>query len=425
MADTISFSMAGRRILLGVTGGIAAYKSAELVRLFKKAGAEVRVVMTPDAARFVTPLTLGALSENEVLTEIFPENEAGSWTKHVALGLWADLFLVAPLTAQTLAKLVAGACDSMLTAVALTARCPTMVCPAMDHDMYVHPAVRSNLDTLSNRGVTVMEAEHGELASGLIGQGRLPAPETIFERATQVLAAQAASGDGPLAGKRVVVTAGPTRERIDPVRFISNHSTGTMGFELARAAARRGADVVLIAGPVSLATPDGIRRIDVESTADMNAAVKQNADADVIIMSAAVADFTPAAPSKSKIKKEAASPDLQLTPTADILAGLGKAKRDDQLLVGFALETDHGLENARGKLERKNLDWIVLNNPNEEGAGFGTGTNRVTLLAREGQAIDLALMPKSEVAEAIIELAVLGIDPGAIDPLKGESDPTE
>jgi len=410
---------------LGVTGGIAAYKSAELVRLFKKAGAEVRVVMTPDAARFVTPLTLGALSENEVHTEIFPENEAGSWTKHVALGLWADLFLVAPLTAQTLAKLVAGACDSMLTAVALTARCPTMVCPAMDHDMYVHPAVRSNLDTLSNRGVTVMEAEHGELASGLIGQGRLPAPETIFERATQVLAAQAASGDGPLAGKRVVVTAGPTRERIDPVRFISNHSTGTMGFELARAAARRGADVVLIAGPVSLATPDGIRRIDVESTADMNAAVKQNADADVIIMSAAVADFTPAAPSKSKIKKEAASPDLQLTPTADILAGLGKAKRDDQLLVGFALETDHGLENARGKLERKNLDWIVLNNPNEEGAGFGTGTNRVTLLAREGQAIDLALMPKSEVAEAIIELAVLGIDPGAIDPLKGESDPTE
>jgi len=417
MADTISFSMAGRRILLGVTGGIAAYKSAELVRLFKKAGAEVRVVMTPDAARFVTPLTLGALSENEVLTEIFPENEAGSWTKHVALGLWADLFLVAPLTAQTLAKLVAGACDSMLTAVALTARCPTMVCPAMDHDMYVHPAVRSNLDTLSNRGVTVMEAEHGELASGLIGQGRLPAPETIFERATQVLATQATAGDGPLAGKRVVVTAGPTRERIDPVRFISNHSTGTMGFELARAAARRGADVVLIAGPVSLATPDGVRRIDVESSAAMHATAMKHADADVIIMSAAVADFTPTTPSDSKIKKDAASSGLNLKPTADILAELGKVKRDGQLLVGFALETDNGLENARGKLERKNLDWIVLNNPKEEGAGFGTGTNRVTLLSRGDRRVDLPIMPKAEVAEAIIELAVLGIDPGAIDPI--------
>jgi phosphopantothenoylcysteine decarboxylase/phosphopantothenate--cysteine ligase len=417
MADTKPFSMAGRRILLGVTGGIAAYKTAELVRLFKKAGAEVRVVMTADASRFVTPLTLGTLSENEVHTEIFPENEAGSWTKHVALGLWADLFLVAPLTAQTLAKLVSGACDSMLTAVALTARCPTMVCPAMDHDMYVHPAVRVNLDTLAGRGVTVMEAEHGELASGLIGQGRLPSPEAIFGRAGQVIAARASAGDGPLAGKRVVVTAGPTRERIDPVRFISNHSTGTMGFELARAAARRGADVVLIAGPVLLATPDGIRRIDVESAADMHAAAMEHADADVIIMSAAVADYTPATPSKSKIKKEAASPDLNLTPTADILAGLGKRKHDGQLLVGFALETDNGLVNARNKLERKNLDWIILNNPNEEGAGFGLGTNRVTLLPREGHAIDLPLMPKSEVAEAIVELAVLGTDPSTIDPV--------
>lgn len=408
--------MAGRRILLGVTGGIAAYKTAELVRLFKKAGAEVRVVMTPDASRFVTPLTLGTLSENEVHTEIFPENEAGSWTKHVALGLWADLFLVAPLTAQTLAKLVSGACDSMLTAVALTARCPMMVCPAMDHDMYVHPAVRENLDTLAGRGVTVMEAEHGELASGLIGQGRLPSPEAIFERAGQVMAARASSGDGPLAGKRVVVTAGPTRERIDPVRFISNHSTGTMGFELARAAARRGADVVLIAGPVSLSTPDGVRRIDVESAADMHTVAMEHSDADVIIMSAAVADFTPATPSKSKIKKESASPDLNLKPTADILAGLGDTKHGGQLLIGFALETDNGLENARSKLERKNLDWIVLNNPNEAGAGFGTGTNHVTLLPANGHEIALPLMPKADVAEAIIELAVLKTDLGTIDP---------
>ncbi len=417
MSATENKPLAGRRILLGVTGGIAAYKTAGLVRLFKKAGADVRVVMTPDASRFVTPLTLGTLSENEVHVEIFPENEAGSWTKHVALGLWADLFLVAPLTAQTLSKLVDGACDSMLTAVALTARCPIMVCPAMDHDMYIHPAIRSNLDTLSSRGVEVMEAEHGELASGLIGQGRLPEPESIFEHASELLSRIAGSSSGPLAGKRVVVTAGPTRERIDPVRFISNHSTGTMGFELARAAARRGADVVLIAGPVSLSTPEGVRRVDVESTADMHAAVNGQADADIIIMSAAVADFTPARPSESKIKKDASSPDMTLKPTADILADLGSRKRDGQLLVGFALETDNGLENARGKLQRKNLDWIVLNNPKKAGAGFGTGTNRVTLLAADDQRVDLPVLPKSEVADAIIELAVLGTDPDAIDPL--------
>ncbi len=408
--------MTGRRILLGVTGGIAAYKTAELVRQFKRAGAEVRVVMTPDATRFVTPLTLGTLSENEVHIEIFPENEAGSWTKHVALGLWADLFLVAPLTAQTLSKLVDGACDSMLTAVSLTARCPIMICPAMDHDMYIHPAVRTNLDTLAERGVTVMEAEHGELASGLIGQGRLPAPDAIFERASELLASLDTARSGPLAGKRVVVTAGPTRERIDPVRFISNHSTGTMGFELARAAARRGADVVLIAGPVSLETPDGVRRIDVESTADMYAAVMDYREADVVIMSAAVADFTPSQPSESKIKKQGGDAALELAPTTDILANLGVSKADGQTLVGFALETENGLENARGKLERKNLDWIVLNNPTESGAGFGTGTNRVTLLARDGRSVDLPVLPKAEVAEAILELAVLNTALEDIDP---------
>lgn len=417
MPDAPTYSMTGRRILIGVTGGIAAYKTAELVRQFKKAGADVRIVMTPDATRFVTPLTLGTLSENEVHIEIFPENEAGSWTKHVQLGLWADLFLIAPLTAQTLSKLVDGACDSMLTAVALTARCPIMVCPAMDHDMYVHPAIRTNLDTLAGRGVTVMEAEHGELASGLIGQGRLPAPVDIFTTAAEVLETVARQAEGPLAGKRVVVTAGPTRERIDPVRFISNHSTGTMGFELARAAARRGADVILIAGPVALATPVGIRRIDVESTADMHAAVMQYEDADVIIMSAAVADFTPADVSESKIKKDTATPDMRLKATTDILAELGSRKKNGQLLVGFALETDNGLSNARGKMQRKNLDWIVLNNPKEAGAGFGTGTNRVTLLSSRETTVELPIMPKSEVAEAIVELAVLGRDPAALDPV--------
>jgi phosphopantothenoylcysteine decarboxylase/phosphopantothenate--cysteine ligase len=401
-----SSTMNGRRILLGVSGGIAAYKIPELVRLFKKAGAHVKVVMTPDASRFVTPLTLGTLSENEVLTEIFPENESGSWTKHVSLGLWADLFIVAPATAQTITKLAAGSCDSMLTAVGLTARCPILVCPAMDHDMYIHPATERNMDTLRQNGAIVMDAEHGSLASGLIGQGRLPEPTSIFEKATELIKAALASKSGPLAGKKVLVTAGPTREAIDPVRFITNHSTGTMGYEIARSAGRRGADVVLVSGPTSLATPDLVRRIDVVSTHDMHEAVQQHADADIVIMVAAVADFTPTKTSTSKIKKTGTSREMELEPTVDILAGLGASRLEGQVLIGFALETDNGLENAKGKLDRKNLDWIVLNNPKEDGAGFGTGTNRVTLLSRRGRTIELPTMPKDEVAEAILETAL-------------------
>jgi len=400
-SDTSIFN--GRRILLGVSGGIAAYKTAELIRLFKKAGAEVRVVMTPDATRFVTPLTLGTLSVNEVHIEIFPENEAGSWTKHVALGLWADLFVVAPATAQTTAKLVAGACDSMLTAVALTARCPMMICPAMDHDMYVHPSTVDIHKVLRGRGVEVMEAEHGELASGLVGQGRLPEPAAIFDRAGEIIRQQVALRNGPLSGKKVLVTAGPTREAIDPVRYISNHSTGTMGYEVARAAARRGADVVLVSGPTSLETPDDVRRLDVISTREMHDAVQAHADADLVVMVAAVADFTPADTSDSKLKKDGSALELNLQPTVDILAELGEAKREGQTLVGFALETDDGLKNAQSKLERKNLDWIVLNNPKEEGAGFGTTTNKVTLLSAEGQQVELPVLPKAEVAEAILE----------------------
>ncbi len=400
---TQTSSAQSRRILLGISGGIAAYKTAELVRHFKKAGAEVKVVMTPDATRFVTPLTLGTLSENEVHIEIFPENEAGSWTKHVSLGLWADLFIVAPATAQTLSKLVNGACDNMLTAVALTARCPVLVCPAMDHDMYIHPSVVANLDTLRARGVEVMEAEHGALASGLIGQGRLPEPIHIFETACGILEKRAASRTGSLQGKKVLVTAGPTREAIDPVRYISNHSTGTMGYEIARSAARRGADVVLVSGPTALATPENVRRIDVESTQQMYDAVQSHADADVVVMVAAVADFTPEMPSDSKIKKDGTARALALKPTIDILGALGSQKRPSQLLIGFALETDNGESNARSKLERKNLDWIVLNNPKEKGAGFGTTTNKVTLLGTSGAKVELPLMSKDEVAEAILE----------------------
>jgi phosphopantothenoylcysteine decarboxylase / phosphopantothenate---cysteine ligase len=406
MNQSPSTSLRARRILLGVSGGIAAYKTAELIRLFKKAGAEVKVLLTPDATRFVTPLTMGTLSENEVFIEIFPENESGSWTKHVALGLWADLFIVAPATAQTVSKLVNGACDSMLTAVALTARCPLLVCPAMDHDMYIHPATVQNLAQLRTNGLHVMDAEHGELASGLVGQGRLPDTSAIFDQAASILLAASRAKTGPLAGKKVLVTAGPTREAIDPVRYISNHSTGTMGYEIARSAPLRAAEVVLVSGPTALETPEKVRRIDVVSTAEMHQVVMEHDDADIIIMVAAVADFTAASVSNTKIKKDGQSKSLQLEPTIDILASLGASKKPDQLLIGFALETDNCVANAQGKLKRKNLDWIVLNNPKEEGAGFGPGTNRVTLLSMSGAVIELPKMPKDEVAEAILESIV-------------------
>jgi len=393
----------GRRVLLGVTGGIAAYKTAELVRLYRKAGADVRVIMTPAAERFVTKLTLGTLSENEVHIELFPENLKGSWTKHVSLGLWADIYVIAPATAQTISKLVSGMCDSMVTAVALSARCPMLVCPAMDHDMYEHPASHRNREALREAGAFVMEAEHGELASGLIGKGRLPEPAHILADTFEILDTIDARRDGPLAGKKVLVSAGPTRESLDPVRFISNRSTGTMGFELARSAARRGADVVLVAGPVTLETPEHVRRVDVVSTADMHEAVSWHADADIVVMAAAVADFTPARPSDSKIKKAGGAPSIDFASTTDILAELGQHKREGQILVGFALETDDGPANARKKLERKNLDWIVLNSPVEEGAGFGPGTNRVDLIPRDGETVELPVLPKAEVAEAILE----------------------
>ena len=389
----------GRKVVLGVSGSIAAYKAAELVRLLKKAGAEVQVLMTRDAARFIPPLTLGTLSEREVLTEIFPQGEAGSWTKHVHLGLWADLFLVAPATATTLSKLASGVCDSMLTAVALSARCPLVVAPAMDHDMFVHPATQRNLATLRADGVEVIAPEHGELASGLVGQGRLPEPEALFAHVVERLGVR----DETLAGKKVLVTAGPTREAIDPVRFLTNGSTGTMGYALAEAAARRGAAVTLVSGPTNLATPPGVERIDVESADAMHAAAMQHADADFVFAAAAVADYAPAEPSDRKVKKNGNELTLRLRRTPDILATLGDRKRDGQTLVGFALETHDGVANARGKLERKHLDWIVLNHANEAGAGFGTGTNRVTMLGRDGSEAALDRMPKRAVADAILD----------------------
>ncbi|HMB92118.1 MAG TPA: bifunctional phosphopantothenoylcysteine decarboxylase/phosphopantothenate--cysteine ligase CoaBC [Rhodothermales bacterium] len=416
-------SLQGKNLLLGVTGSIAAYKAAEVIRLFKKAGAEVQVLMTPDATRFISPLTLGTLSEREVLIEIFPENEDGSWTKHITLGLWADLFIIAPATAQTLAKLAHGFSDNMLTATALAVRCPTLLCPAMDHDMLLHPATAANLDRLRSFGHEIMEPGYGELASGLVGHGRMPEPEIIFARVAEKLGKRkrkqgskeeqekgrenqepATSNQQPktLSGKQVLVTAGPTREPIDPVRVITNPSTGTMGYELAAAAARHGAQVTLVSGPTALATPDGVERLDVTTAEEMHEVVQAHKDADLVIMAAAVADYTPTEPAPSKIKKQAGEMTLRLRRTPDILATLGQEKRNGQILVGFAMETDDGLANAQRKLERKNLDWIVLNDLREAGAGFGTGTNRVTLIHRDGDRETLPLMPKSEVAEVLL-----------------------
>ena len=403
--------LSGRHLLLGVTGSIAAYKAAALVRRLTDAGAEVQVLMTPSAERFVSRLTLGTLSEGEVPTEIFPENEEGSWTKHVTLGEWADLFVVAPATAQTIAKLAHGFSDTMLTATALSARCPLLVCPTMDREMYRHPTTQDNLDRLREIGYEVMPAEHGELASGLVGPGRMPEPTAIRDRVAALLGdrdAASGAGDAPAAGtlndRSVLVTAGPTHEPLDPVRVFTNRSTGTMGYALARAAAARGGRVTLVSGPTALSPPDGVDVVSVQTAAEMNEAVQaRRADADLVLMAAAVADYAPAETSSTKRKKDDEDLVLHLRRTPDILKALGAHKRPGQVLVGFALETNDGLDNARRKLEDKNLDWIVLNNPTEEGAGFGPATNRVTILSREGTSEELPLMPKSAVAETLLD----------------------
>ncbi|MDT7855497.1 bifunctional phosphopantothenoylcysteine decarboxylase/phosphopantothenate synthase [Rubrivirga sp. S365] len=424
----------GKKIVLGITGSIAAYKAADLVRRLVKGGADVQPVMTAAAARFIPPLTVATLAGREVLGPLFPDAGAAqtAWTKHVELGLWADGVVVAPATAQTLAKLAGGFCDSMLTAVVLSARCPVLVAPAMDHDMWGHPATRRNVATLQADGVTVVHPAHGELASGLVGDGRLPEPEDLARRIGEWLAAPPGRGgegsgmgrdeegwaEGPkpggsahpsilhppsLSGVRVLVTAGPTREAIDPVRFLSNSSTGTMGFAVAEAAARRGARVTLVAGPVTLATPPGVERVDVE-TADEMLAAALAVEADLVVAAAAVSDYAPAEPSDQKLKKGEGDLVLRLRRTPDVLAALGERRRDGQTLVGFALETHDGDAHARAKLERKRLDWIALNVQGEPGAGFGTGTNRLTLLGRGGQRVEIATAPKAEIAAALLDV---------------------
>lgn len=383
--------LSGKKIIVAVTGSIAAYKAALLVRLLKKAGAEVQVIMTEAAARFVGELTFSNLSQRPVFMGLWD----GTWTEHVHLGEWADLMVVAPATSNTLAKMANGICDNALTAVYLAAKCPTLVAPAMDADMSTHPSYLRNLRLLQEDGVQIIDSEEGFLASGLHGKGRMAEPEAILKRIAQ----QFRPTQGPLVGKKVLISAGPTREHIDPVRFLSNPSTGTMGYAIAAEAHRRGAEVVLVSGPCSPPIDPGVAPVFIESAADLYAEMTQRApEADIVIMSAAVADYTPKDRHDQKMKKGKGDLLLEMERTQDVLKQLGQQKPDGQLLIGFALETQNALASAQGKLERKNLDYIVLNTLADKGAGFGTTTNKVTLLHRSGQQVALPLKSKPEVA---------------------------
>ena len=386
----------GKNIVLGVCGSIAAYKSAFLVRLLVKAKANVQVVMTPDAVNFITPLTLSTLSKKPVLTEYF-DVETGSWNNHVELGLWADIIVIAPVSANTLAKLATGICDNLLSAVYLSARCPVFLAPAMDLDMWAHPATQSNVEKVKSYGNVIVPPGNGELASGLQGEGRMAEPEEIVtylcEKFHQSL---------PLKGKKILITAGPTYEAIDPVRFIGNHSSGKMGFALARVIQELGAEVTLISGPSSLTTPSFVKRIDITSAQDLYEACDQHfADSDIIIMSAAVADYRPQAIANEKIKKDDNELTLVLEKTTDILKALGEKKRPGQILVGFALETNNEKENAIQKVKRKNLDFIVLNSLRDPGAGFAGDQNKITIIDGDGKEQSFELKSKLEVAKDI------------------------
>ncbi len=389
----------GKHIILGVTGSIAAYKAASLVRLLVKEGAEVKVVMTPLAKEFITPLTMATLSKNPILVDFYnPEN--GDWHSHVALGLWADLYLIAPASANTIGKMAAGIADNLLLTTYLSAKCPVVVAPAMDLDMYRHPATQRNLEVLRSYGNMIVEPESGELASGLVGKGRMEEPERIAEFVKEYF-----QGRQDLQGKKILVTAGPTYEKIDPVRFIGNYSSGKMGFALAEELAGRGAEVVLVAGPVDLSVRHpAIRRLDVESAAEMrDAAVAEFPKCDAAILSAAVADFTPKTRTDEKIKRGKEDMRLELVPTHDIAADLGRMKRHGQVLAGFALETNDEENNALSKLRRKNFDFIVLNSLNDKGAGFGVDTNKVTIIDKEENKREYALKSKREVAGDIVD----------------------
>ncbi len=384
----------GKNIILGVTGSIAAYKAAPLIRGLVKEGANVKVIMTPLAKEFITPLTLATLSKNPILVDFYdPEN--GDWNSHVDLGLWADAYLIAPATANTIGKMAAGIADNLLLTTYLSAKCPVVVAPAMDLDMYLHPATQRNLRILKSYGNLIIEPENGELASGLIGKGRMEEPDQIVSFMSRFFAA-----DERYVGKKVLVTAGPTYEKIDPVRFIGNYSSGKMGFAIAEEMAARGAEVTLIAGPVNLKLSNKrIRRIDVESASEMyQAAIEVFPESDIAVLSAAVADFTPMERAVVKLKRGEDDLKLELAPTRDIAAELGRKKRAGQWLIGFALESNDEENNAVSKMKRKNLDLIVLNSLRDEGAGFGGDTNKVTLIDKEENKLIYDLKTKSEVA---------------------------
>jgi phosphopantothenoylcysteine decarboxylase / phosphopantothenate---cysteine ligase len=389
-----------KKILLGISGSIAAYKIAFLTRLLVKEGAEVQIVMTQAAKEFITPLTLATLSKKTVLSE-FVKDQTGTWNNHVDLGLWADVILIAPATAHTLAKCANGICDDLLTAVYLSAKCPVIFAPAMDLDMYQHPSTIENLKKLQSFGNQIVKSSFGELASGLVGEGRMAEPEELVEILTKNF-----SGIPILKGKKVLITAGPTQEPIDPVRFISNHSTGKMGYAIANKFAKAGAEVTLVSGQVALKSPDSsINLVKVRSAKEMFETTKLYfEEADIIVLSAAVADYTPAVVADKKIKKKEDTFNIELTKTVDIAKTLGASKRVEQLMVGFALETDNEVENAIGKIKSKNLDMIVLNSLQNSGAGFGHDTNKISIIKRDGTMIDFDLKSKQDVAKDIISV---------------------
>lgn len=373
----------GKKIVLGITGSIAAYKACLLIRQLIKRGAEVQVVITPAGKEFITPITLSALTHKPVISEFFSQRD-GTWNSHVDLGLWADAMVVAPCTASTLGKMAHGIADNMLITTYLSMKAPVFIAPAMDLDMYRHPSTQANMKTLLSYGNHIIEPESGFLASGLEGKGRMEEPEVIADRLDQFFSEN--SQPSPIAGKKVVITAGPTYEKIDPVRFIGNYSSGKMGFAIAEECLRRGADVTLVAGPVSLTCSSGIRRLDVESCQDMyDAATSEFADADVAILAAAVADFRPALVADRKIKRGKDDMVITLCPTHDIAAALGALKKSDQTLVAFALETNDEEANAMRKLEKKNADFVVLNSLRNEGTCFRTDQNQIEIVSRDGK----------------------------------------
>ena len=398
--------MKGKKIVLGITGSIAAYKACSLIRLFIKAGAEVQVVITPAGKEFITPVTLSALTSKPVISEFFSGRD-GSWHSHVDLGLWADAMVIAPCTASTLGKMAHGVADNMLITTYLSMKAPVFIAPAMDLDMYRHPATQANLQTLRSYGNHIIEAASGELASHLIGKGRMEEPENIFYTLESFFRLQDATlNKKDLKGRRIMITAGPTYEKIDAVRFIGNFSTGKMGFALAEECATRGAKVELIAGPVGLKTQHpNIHRTDVTSAQQMyEVATTCFPTCDTAILCAAVADFTPSTITDRKIKREGSGGmHLDLQPTQDIARELGRMKQKGQKLIGFALETDHEIEHAQGKLQRKNLDFIVLNSLRNPGAGFAHDTNQITLLFADGTRKDFGLKSKTEVASDIVD----------------------